>query len=91
MPGKVSSENYMLEIHHIGNYKEFSFIYSSLQCSNEDEDCEKAVVERIVAKHQKIRKLIRMTHLSMKECQFRYLFPFVGRPRKPSVMKLFPH
>jgi hypothetical protein len=51
MPGKVDSENDMLEIH-IRNYEEFSIIYSSLQYYNENEDCEKTVVERIVAKHQ---------------------------------------
>jgi hypothetical protein len=47
MLGKVDSENYMLEMHRIGNYKEFSFIYSSLQCCNVNEDCEEAVVERV--------------------------------------------
>jgi hypothetical protein len=51
MPGKVDSENDMLEMHHIGNYKEFSFIYSSLQRYNENEDCEETVLERIVAKN----------------------------------------
>jgi hypothetical protein len=29
----------------IGNYEELSFINSSLQCCNENEDCEEAVVE----------------------------------------------
>jgi hypothetical protein len=48
MPSKVDTEYYVLEMHYIGNYKEFSFIYSSLQCYNENEDCEKVVVERIV-------------------------------------------
>jgi hypothetical protein len=36
----------------IRNYEEFSFIKSSLQCCNENEDCEEAV-ERIATKHQK--------------------------------------
>jgi hypothetical protein len=53
MLGKVDSENdKMLEML-IGNYEEFSFINSSLQCCNENEDCEEAVVERIATKHQK--------------------------------------
>jgi hypothetical protein len=98
---KVDSECDVLEMHHIGNYEEFSFMYSIFQCCNENEDCEEAVVERITAKHwktedqetdkddttehegvrvqilvpiclqrntgrRKIRKLIRMTQLSMK-------------------------
>jgi hypothetical protein len=42
----------IVKMHHIGNYEEFSFIYSSLQCYSENEDCEEAVVEWIAAKHQ---------------------------------------
>jgi hypothetical protein len=63
MPSKVNSENDMLETHHLEITK---FMYSSFQCCNESEDCEEAIVERIAAKHQKIRNLIRMTELSMK-------------------------
>jgi hypothetical protein len=37
------------------------------QCCNENEDCEEAVVEQIATKHQKIKKLVRMTQLSMME------------------------
>jgi hypothetical protein len=33
--------------------KEFSCIKNSLQCCNENEDCEDAIVEQIAAKHQK--------------------------------------
>jgi hypothetical protein len=42
-----------MEMHHVGNYEEFSCIDNSLQCYNENEDCEDAVVEQIAAKHQK--------------------------------------
>jgi hypothetical protein len=48
-----------------------------------------AFVEQIATKHQKTRKLVRMTQLSMKEQGFRYLFPFVDRPINPLLMKLF--
>jgi hypothetical protein len=41
MPGKVDSENDMFEMQH-GNYK-VSFVYSSFECCNENEDCEEAV------------------------------------------------
>jgi hypothetical protein len=54
-------------VHHIANY-EFSGINSSLQCYNENEDCEEAVVEQIAAKHQKTsenRKPMRITRPSM--------------------------
>jgi hypothetical protein len=52
MPNKANSENdVILEVRHIGNYKEFSCIYNSLQCNNENEDCEEAIVEQILAKH----------------------------------------
>jgi hypothetical protein len=68
MPSKVDSENgVILEMHHVGNYKQFSFINSSVQCYNKNEDCEEAIVEQIVIKRQKIRKLMRMTQLSMNE------------------------
>jgi hypothetical protein len=50
---KVDSENYIILGMHISNYKESSFINSSLQCCNESEDCEEVVVERIAMKHQK--------------------------------------
>jgi hypothetical protein len=32
-------------MHHIRNYEEFSYIDSSLQCYNENEDCEEAIAE----------------------------------------------
>jgi hypothetical protein len=55
MPDKADSENdVILEMHHIENYEEFSCISNSLQCYNENKDCEDAVVEQIAAKHQKI-------------------------------------
>jgi hypothetical protein len=62
----IFPERFMLEML-IRNYKEFSLINSSLQCHNDIEDCEEAVVEGIATKHQKTRKLVRMTELSMKE------------------------
>jgi hypothetical protein len=40
-------------MHHVGNYEEFSCINNSLQCYNENEDCEEAIVEQIAAKQQK--------------------------------------
>jgi hypothetical protein len=40
---------------------------------------------------RQIRRLIRKTQVSMKRWGFRFLFPFVDRPRKPPLMKLFPH
>jgi hypothetical protein len=52
MLSKVGSENDVMAML-IGNYEEFSFINSSLQCCKENEDCEEAVVERIATKHQK--------------------------------------
>jgi hypothetical protein len=37
MPSKVDSENgVMLEMHHFGNYKQFSFIDSSVQYYNKN-------------------------------------------------------
>jgi hypothetical protein len=65
MLSKVDSGNDVTEML-VGNYEEFSFINIGRQCCNENEDCKEAVVERIATKHQKIRKLIRMMHLSMK-------------------------
>jgi hypothetical protein len=53
MPNKANSENDTLEMHHIRTYGEFSCVDSSLECYNENEDCEEAVVEQIAAKHQK--------------------------------------
>jgi hypothetical protein len=53
MLGKVDSENYIMLEMLIGNYEEFSSINSSLQCCNENEDCEETVVERTAVKHQK--------------------------------------
>jgi hypothetical protein len=54
MLDKADSENYViLEMHHVRNYEEFSCIDNSLQCYNENGDCENATVEQIAAKHQK--------------------------------------
>jgi hypothetical protein len=43
----------ILEMHHVGNWEEFSCIDNSLQCYNENEDCNDATVEQSVAKQQK--------------------------------------
>jgi hypothetical protein len=51
MSNKANSENDV--ILEISNYEEFSWIDSSLQCYNGNEDCEEAVVEEIAAKRQK--------------------------------------
>jgi hypothetical protein len=54
MLNKVSSGNgVILEMHHIRNYEELSFINSSHQCYSENEDSEEATVEQISVKHQK--------------------------------------
>jgi hypothetical protein len=54
MPDKADSKNdVILEMHHVGNYEEFSCIDNSLQCYNENEDREDAIFEQIAAKHQK--------------------------------------
>jgi hypothetical protein len=54
VPDMADSENdAILEIHHVGNYEEFSCIDNSLQRYNDNEDCEDATVEQIAAKHQK--------------------------------------
>jgi hypothetical protein len=53
MLSKADSENDIMLEMLIGNYEEFSFINSSLQCCNENEDCDTAVVEFIARKHQK--------------------------------------
>jgi hypothetical protein len=45
MLSKVDSESGIMLEMLIGNYEEFSFINSSLQCHNENEDCEEAVVK----------------------------------------------
>jgi hypothetical protein len=42
---KLDSENDIMLEMLIGNYEEFSFINSSPQCCNENEDCEETVVE----------------------------------------------
>jgi hypothetical protein len=41
----------MLEINVIRNYEEFSYIFSSLLCFNENVDCEAVVVGEIAEKH----------------------------------------
>jgi hypothetical protein len=53
MPDKADSENDILEMHHVGNYEDFSCMDNSLQCYNENEDCEDEIVEQIAAKHEK--------------------------------------
>jgi hypothetical protein len=52
-PNKANSGNDILEMHHIKNYEELSFIDNNLQCYNENEDSEEAFVEQIALKHQK--------------------------------------
>jgi gamma-glutamyl phosphate reductase len=47
--------------------KSFDSSAAVLSVVMKHEDCEKAAVERIATKHQKIRKLVRMTQLSMTE------------------------
>jgi hypothetical protein len=54
MPGKADGENdVILEKHDVGNCEEFSCIDNSLQCYNENGDCEEAIVEQTASKHQK--------------------------------------
>jgi hypothetical protein len=46
MPNKADSVNdVILEMHRLGNNEEFLFIDNSLQCYNENEDSDEAVVE----------------------------------------------
>jgi hypothetical protein len=52
-------------MHHAGNYIQFSCINNSLQCYNENEDCEPAVSEKIVYTLEEIVK--RMIRPSMNE------------------------
>jgi hypothetical protein len=53
MSNKADSENDVkLEMHHVGNYNNFSCIDNSLQCYYENEDCGEAIVEQIAVKHQ---------------------------------------
>jgi hypothetical protein len=42
-----------VEMHQARNYEEFSWIDNSIQCNNENEDCEEVIVEQIAAKHWK--------------------------------------
>jgi hypothetical protein len=52
IPNTADSENdTILETHLVGNYEEFSCIDNSLQCYNENGDCEEAIGEQIAAKH----------------------------------------
>jgi hypothetical protein len=54
MPNEADSEKgILLVMHHVRNYEPFSCIDNSLQCCNENEDCEEATVEQISAKQQK--------------------------------------
>jgi hypothetical protein len=53
MLNKADGENIILGMHQVRNYEEFSCTDNSLQCYNENEVCEEAVVEHIAAKHQK--------------------------------------
>jgi hypothetical protein len=53
MQNKTDNENdVILAMHQVGNYKEFSCIDNCLQRFDENEDCEEAIFEQIVAKHQ---------------------------------------
>jgi hypothetical protein len=55
MPNKADSENdIILEMYHVRNYEEFSCADNSLECYNENEDCEEAIVEHFAVKYQKI-------------------------------------
>jgi hypothetical protein len=56
-----SENDVILEMHHVGNSEEFSRIDNSLQCYNENEDCEDTTVKQIAVKHQNTRKPMRMT------------------------------
>jgi hypothetical protein len=48
---KDNSENdIILEMHHVGNYEDFSFIDNNLQYYNENEDCKKAIFKQITEK-----------------------------------------
>jgi hypothetical protein len=59
MPNKADSENdVILEMHHVGNYEGFSRIFNVII---------KMKTVRIVAKHQKIRKPMRITRPSVNE------------------------
>jgi hypothetical protein len=54
MSDKAESENdVILEMHHVGNYEEFSCIVKSLQCYDGNEDSEDGTVEQSAAKHQR--------------------------------------
>jgi hypothetical protein len=54
VPNKANSKNnIILEMRHVGNYEEFPCIHNNIQCYNKNEDCEKAIVEKIAAKQQK--------------------------------------
>jgi hypothetical protein len=48
---KAGRGNDILETCHVGNYEEFSCRDNSLQCFNENEDCEESVIEQIAVKH----------------------------------------
>jgi hypothetical protein len=53
MPNESVGENdAIMEMHHIGNYKEFSCIDNSLPCYNKYESYEETVVEEIAMKHR---------------------------------------
>jgi hypothetical protein len=52
---------------HVGNYDEFSYIDSSLQCFNETEECEEVV----------LNKWQKTTRRQQKDLEFRDLFPVV--------------
>jgi hypothetical protein len=46
MPNGADTGNgVILEMHHVGDYEEFSCIDNILQCCNENDDCEEAIVE----------------------------------------------
>jgi hypothetical protein len=54
IPIKATGEKLSQEVYHVRNYEEFSCINSSLQCCNENDDCEESVVEPFPVKCQKI-------------------------------------
>jgi hypothetical protein len=70
----------MLEIKLIRNYDEFSYIESSLRCFHEINIVRKWLLNKLqknTRRQQKVRKLIRMTQLNMKDQGFRYFLPVV--------------
>jgi hypothetical protein len=70
----------MLEINHIRNFEEFSYIFSSHLCFNENVDREVVVVGEIAKETPEDNRRsgdIRMTQLNMKDQGFRDFFSVV--------------